>query len=500
MRPMNIRLTAFAGLVSLWMVGCDGGGSDLMGFESTEEALATSQSFLISFTSDSIPGNVDALVAGAGGSIVARYSALGAVLASSGNLSFASVLRATTGVDSVGATKSVLSKLSLPSGKRTPHGKTIAHGRSSGDPLSFRQWNMDQIHAPQAHAISLGKKSVLVGLLDTGVDTTHPDMVGQVDSSASVSCVGGVPNTAITEWGNDIFGHGTHVAGIVAAAKNGVGVVGVAPGVRMAAIKVVDDNGAIFPEAFVCGMDWAASHSFDVLNASFTVDPFFFYCSDEPDQLAIIKLVRRAVLKAASKKVTLVAAAGNNFTDLSSLRSPTGGKCKVLPVQLPRVIGVSAVGFAKRLAWYSDYGAGAVDLTGPGGDDLIPDSAVTDRASSGQVLSSISPNSIFYQAAAGWDGQVQDCSSGPCSTYAYLEGTSQAAPHVVGVAALAISRFGKMSPEALLAVLSLTAKPLPCPVGAYDPGMTGTPATCVGPVLYNSFYGAGEADAFGVVR
>jgi subtilisin family serine protease len=125
---------------------------------------------------------------------------------------------------------------------------------------------------------------------------------------------------------------------------------------------------------------------------------------------------------------------------------------------------------------------------------------VPETTASGQVLSSVPPNSLYYQLAAEWDGQVQDCSSGPCVTYAYLQGTSQAAPHVTGVAALAISRFGKMSPEALLARLSLTAQSLACPPSPYDPGDTGQPATCKGPAFYNNFYGAGEVDALAVSR
>ena len=183
-----------------------------------------------------------------------------------------------------------------------------------------------------------------------------------------------------------------------------------------------------------------------------------------------------------------------------------GSTCKVLPAQLPRVIGVSSVGYTKKLSYFSDYGWGAVDLTGPGGDTLIPDPFVTDSTASGQVLSSVPPNSLYYGWAASWDGQIQDCSSGTCSTYAYIQGTSQAAPHVTGVAALAISRYGRMPPEALLALLSLTAKPLPCPASPYDPGAVlkqqppEQPATCRGPTLYNNFYGAGEIDALAVVR
>src|SRR5258706_4242332 len=111
---------------------------------------------------------------------------------------------------------------------------------------------------------------------------------------------------------------------------------------------------------------------------------------------------------------------------------------------------------------------------------------------SGQVLSSVPPNSLYYAFAADWNGQVQDCSSGTCSTYAYLQGTSQAAPHVTGAAALAISSRGRMSPEALLFLLGSKATNLPCPPSPYDPGMTGQPATCTGTTEHNNFYGAGE--------
>src|SRR5262249_3021568 len=149
----------------------------------------------------------------------------------------------------------------------------------------------------------------------------------------------------------------------------------------------------------------------------------------------------------------------------------TGSNCKVIPVQLPTVIGVSAVGYTKLLSWFSNYGFGAVDVAGPGGDNLVADPLVTDTTASGQVLSSVPADSLYYQFAADWNGQVQDCSSGACSTYAYLQGTSQAAPHVAGVAALAISRYGRMSPDGLRALLSLTATPLPCPPSPYDPGM-----------------------------
>ncbi|HEY4185153.1 MAG TPA: S8 family serine peptidase [Polyangia bacterium] len=474
-------------------------------------ALTSPASFLVSFTSGSIPANVDALIAAAGGTTVARYTSVGALLARSSRSSFAQALRAQAGIDAVGAVTAAVSRIApAPEAHRPAHPRSPHPG--AGDPLSFRQWDMDQIHAPAAHVISNGKKSVIVGVLDSGIDVTHPDLVGQVDATRSASCIGGVPNTQAAIWANDIIGHGTHVSGTIAGLRNGVGIVGVAPGVRLAAVKVAVDDvndpnfGLVLPDAFVCAIDWSIAHGFDLMNASLNIDPFTapiddIFCSDQPDREAIVKIIRRAVLEAGRQKVSLVAATGNFFTDLASLTgTTTGSSCKVLPVQLPRVIGVSTVGFTQKLSFYSNYGFGAVDVTGPGGDSLVPDPLVTDTAAAGQVLSSVPPNSLYYQGAAGYDGQVQDCSSGTCATYAYLQGTSQAAPHVTGVAALIISRFGKLTPEALLVKLSLGATALACPPSPYDPGGTGQPATCTGPAFYNSFYGAGEVDALTAVR
>jgi subtilisin family serine protease len=489
------------------LVGCGVDGSQAEVTSQTTSDLLSTQNYLVSLSGSGDPASI---VTSAGGKIVATYPNVGIVLAS-GTTGFASALRADARVESVGLASTPTSSIRLPKGQHAPNSHSGNPARGD-DPLSNRQWDMKQIHAPEARAISGGSSSVLVGVLDSGVDPTHPDLVGQVKASASASCVGGVATTAGADWANDVFGHGTHVSGIIAGAKNGVGIVGVAPKVKIAAVKVAIDDlnnpnaGLIFADAFVCAIDWAIAHNFDVMNSSLSIDPSTgvvddIFCSDQPDRADVVKLVSRAVRAAAEKKIPLVASTANFFTDLSTLKGQTAGStCKVLPVQVDRVIGVSAVGTTKLLSGYSNYGFGAVDVAGPGGDAALPYGPITDTDASGQVLSSIPPGSLFYDWASGWNGQVQDCSSGTCSTYAYLQGTSQAAPHVTGVAALAISKYGKMSPEALLALLSLTATPLPCPAGAYDPYGTGTPATCQGSKLYNNFYGAGEVDALAISR
>jgi subtilisin family serine protease len=509
----SLLAVAFVGF-SLSSVGCGDASVDSTVDPTTETtgALTSAQSYLVAFTGGAIPSNAGAIVASAGGSIAARYVNVGAVLARSTSPSFGAALRATAGVDVVGAVSAVhsrLSPLSAPAGVHHPMKPPVI----KGDPLSFRQWDMDQIHAPQAHAVSNGSKSVLVGFLDSGVDITHPDLAGQVNAAASASCLGGVPDPSPAIWTNDVFGHGTFTSGTVVAPKNGIGTVGVAPGVKTAMVKVAVDDfndpnvGLVFPDAFVCGIDWAIGHNFDLINASLTIDPFTapeddIFCSDQPDRAAVVQIVRTAILKAAAKKITVIAAAGNFFLDLANLPgSGNGVNCKVLPVGVPKVIGVSGIGITKLLALYSDYGFGSVDVTGPGGDMNIPDPLVTDTTASGQVLGPMPAASFFYTSAAGYAGQVQDCSSGTCATYAYIQGTSAAAPHVAGVAALIESKFGRLSPDVLLAKLSLSATPIACPPNPYDPpNAFGPPATCKGPAFYNNFYGAGEVDALAALR
>jgi subtilisin family serine protease len=345
-----------------------------------------------------------------------------------------------------------------------------------------------------------------VGLFDSGIDVTHPDLAGQVDGDNSATCVGGVADPTAASWQNDFIGHGTFVSGIIAGLKNGIGIVGIAPGVKLSVVKVATDDGMVLPDAMLCALDWAMGHGYDLVNASLTIDPFTgpiddIFCSDQPDRAAIVAIMRKAILAAEAKNISVIAATGNFFTDLASLQGTTpGSTCSVLPVQLPHVIGVSAVGYDRALAPYSNYGFGAVDLTGPGGNYLVPDTSVGDGIETGQVLSSVPPGSYYYQAAADWNGQLQDCAGSTCATYAYLQGTSAATPHVTGVAALVESRYGRLPPDLLLAKLSLSATPIVCPKGPYDPGATGQPATCSGPPFYNNFYGAGEVDALGAVR
>jgi subtilisin family serine protease len=255
---------------------------------------------------------------------------------------------------------------------------------------------MDQIQAPAARAINGGSPSVIVGDLDTGLDYTHPDLAPNVDFTRSVSCVGGVPNPDPAAWMDD-NGHGTHTAGIIAAAKNGIGIVGVAPNVKIAGIKVGDKDGFFYPEAVVCAFMWAGSHGIAVTNNSYFADPWLFNCKNDPEQRAIWKAEQRAIRYAQSQGVTVVAIDHNFADDLAhptrDVTSPDNttpvmrdvtNACIVLPVEIPGVIGVSADGNSRLKSFYSSYGVGVTQVVAPGGDSVLQQTAA---APNGRVLS-----------------------------------------------------------------------------------------------------------------
>ena len=343
---------------------------------------------------------------------------------------------------------------------------------------SSEQWDMDLIKAPAAHEITTGSKSVVVGVLDSGV-ARHPELTSALAPELSAGCLTGKPDPSPTAWLPTTSAHGTHVAGTIAAANDGRGVTGVAPGVRIASVKVVDDDGFIYPEYAVCGFMWAAAQGMTITNNSYFVDPYLFTCQSAQGQQVVYEAVRRAVDYATSRNVLTIAAAGNNAADLSrpgrDSLSPTNGdaqtrpvdpSCVVLPVQLKNVVGVSAVEATKTKSGYSSYGLGAIDVTAPGGDS---------RAPGGCVLSTVP------------------------SGYDYSCGTSMATPHASGVAALIASTHPEADALSLGRMLNAQAETLACP-DDYDLNGTGVQdAFCTGYSEYNSFYGHGLVDALAAV-
>lgn len=186
-------------------------------------------------------------ISAAGGTVVTSYDKIGVVVVHSQNPDFGKTIRKAKGVQSAGATRTspILPQATKDIGVEQP--LTAAEARAASkdavagqDPLEPLQWDLPAIKADKAHKKSLGSSKVTVGVIDTGVDDTHPDLAPNFDRKASVNCVSGAPDTTDGAWrpAAGESDHGTHVAGTIAAAKNGTGVTGVAPGVKVSGIKV----------------------------------------------------------------------------------------------------------------------------------------------------------------------------------------------------------------------------------------------------------------------
>jgi subtilisin family serine protease len=443
-------------------------------------SAGAASTYVVLYQGADVPTDAAQRIADAGGTLVYRYDQIGVAIARSTNSSFVDVIGNDKRVEGASATAGFATQLTEKMTAAGPlPGSTPAPG---DDPLSDFQWDMVQIHAPEARAINGGSPSVVVGDIDTGLDFTHPDLAPNIDFAKSTSCIGGVPNPDPAAWADD-QGHGTHTAGTIAAARNGIGIVGVAPNVKIAAIKAGNADGFFFPEAVICAFMWAGSHHLDVTNNSYFADPWHFNCHNDPEQRAIWKAEQRAIRYAMQQGVTVVASLGNDNQDLSKRNideiSPDNdtpitrevtNACVVVPVEIAGVIGVSANGQQMEKSFYSSYGVGVVQVVAPGGD-------------------------FPFQTEDPFEGLVLSTFPGG---YALSEGTSMASPHVAGVAALAISAHGRMSPGALQALITQTADPVPCPPSPFNPGGF-FPATCQGGPGYNGFHGHGQVNALAVV-
>ncbi|MEV5507348.1 S8 family peptidase [Streptomyces orinoci] len=430
------------------------------------------------------------------GSLVAAYDRIGVLVVHSRNPAFAQSLRAVPGVQSAGATRTApitsaaTDDIGKPEKLKLSKSTALAAARAGSrgsEPLESLQWDLRAIKADQAARINPGSRKVTVGVIDTGVDDTHPDLAPNFSPSQSASCVSGKADTRPGAWrpfdpSRDY--HGTHVAGTIAAARNGTGVAGVAPGVKVSAIKVSSNSAGSFfyAESVVCAFVFAAEHHIAVTNNSYYVDPWMFNCADDPDQKAIADAIGRASAYAQRKGVVNVAAAGNSNFDLAAKELPDNSspndtkplprkidpsRCLDVPAQLPGVVTVSATGVKSLKSYYSNYGRGQIAVAAPGGDNLqIPDAPAKD----GRILSTL-----------------------PGGDWGWLQGTSMASPHVAGVLALLKSTHPKASPQELTWILKAQAKNPGCPVAPAD-------ATCTGTKNINSHFGYGIVDALAAVQ
>jgi lantibiotic leader peptide-processing serine protease len=258
------------------------------------------------------------------------------------------------------------------------------------EPLADLQWDMDMIDATVggSYAVQPGDPQVLVGIIDTGIDSTHPDLDDNVDTELSRNFTTDIPlidgpckaepdRSCSDPATVDEGGHGTHVAGTVAAELNGIGVSGVAPNVTLVNLRAGQDSGFFFLYETLAAYTYAANHGIDVVNMSFFTDPWWANCRDNPldteteqiQQATIIDASNVALDYAYAHGVTLIAAAGNEHTDMDNptydaispdyppgtekVRDNITNDCLIIPTEGHHVLSISALGPSGRKSYYS---------------------------------------------------------------------------------------------------------------------------------------------------
>lgn len=506
---------------------------------------------------------VKGAVARAGGTVTGENTAIGLVTARSDKADFATAVKANPAVVGAARDKVIgtapkverrqadIERLTDAERQRATAGKQPGHGGPADpEPLADLQWDMDMIHAPEAHARQIGDHRTKVGIIDTGIDGTHPDIAPNFDTALSRNFTTDIPlidgpceeepDQSCTDAPNvDEDGHGTHVAGTVASPINGIGIAGVAPGVDLVNLRAGQDSGYFFLGPTVNALTYAGDNGIDVVNMSFYIDPWLYNCTANPadspaeqaEQKTIIEGTQRALRYASRHGVTLVAAEGNGHTDLgkpvfdgTSPDFPPGtehdrnvdNSCLNLPTEGNGVIGVTSVGPSGRKAYYSDYGLEQADVAAPGGDYYDgtwrnPEQLILAPYPKALAIANGDIDPVTGESLTPF--VVADCGTGTCSYYQYLQGTSMASPHAVGVAALIVAEYGHswwhrsfgLSPWVVGWRLATTATEKPCPAGGLqtydlpsaDPSIYN--ATCEGSLQHNGFYGYGVVDAFAAV-
>jgi thermitase len=209
----------------------------------------------------------------------------------------------------------------------------VANASTINDTHFDKQWALTKIQAPDAWQITAGSQDVLIAVLDTGIDMQHEDLADKVVASMNFTSS---PTTA------DLCGHGTHIAGTIAAnANNSLGIAGVVPNCRLINVKVVNDDGICDSSKVAKGIVWAANNGAKVINLSLTFN--------EPD-----KALEDAVNYAWGKGVIIVAAAGND-----------GGSAPSYPACYENCLAVTATNSDDLLIQLAQYGDW-VDVATPG--------------------------------------------------------------------------------------------------------------------------------------
>jgi subtilisin family serine protease len=381
-----------------------------------------------------------------GGEVLQRFEDVGVAVVSLEDDAKAEELRISAELRSV-VPNVELDWLSTPEGFDDLEITTESIGDDEPGYVDF-QWNMLAISAADAWDAGYTGAGVKIAVLDSGIDADHVDLAANINLAESVSFIPGDPSIT------DSCGHGTHVAGIIAAADNQIGVIGVAPKAELVAVRVFNSEGTGDLDWIIQGILYANAIGADVINMSFGsyVQRRGIYDDDGAEIASaaevaeIVGALMRVINYVHNNGSLVVTSAGNESLDT------TGDSGVIhLPSDAGQTLSVSAtgpVGWAEDKdtdldlpAFYTDYGS-AIDVAAPGGNG--DDSA---EGGTGSYYDGIySTHSVLPDGTSRW---------------AWTYGTSQAAAHVAGVAALVIqAHAGAIEPAAIMDILKDTADDL----------------------------------------
>jgi subtilisin family serine protease len=459
----------------------------------------STDSYLILGKGNKLPKDLAGKVKMAGGTLTATATGIGVAVATASGADFQTRASTISGVEAVAPDQMVQwidpTERVREAGEATPRTDIEgARGASLGDDEAFfnAQWAPKAIHAPQAWDAGARGNGVRVAVIDGGLNADHVDLAGSVDVARSKSFVPGfafnqdVPCTPTPPDTTCLtFSHATHVAGIIAARDNQIGTIGVAPGATIIGVKVLHGGTGPFG-AVIQGIVYAATPisqggaGADIINMSLGAS----FERQGRNAAHLANAVSRATTYANQQGVTVIASAGNEATDFDHTNNLIA-----IPAQSTHVLAVSAtgpVGFAlgatnfDRPASYTNFGQSAIDFGAPGGDFVLPGEA---ECSVPRIPMGVLVNFCWVFDMVLSPASLVDQSNVPVNNrYFFSAGTSMAAPHVSGVAALIIERNGgSMNPAQVQATLRASADDL------------GKPGN-------DDFYGRGRVNALSAVQ
>ncbi|MCQ3935540.1 MAG: peptidase S8 and S53 subtilisin kexin sedolisin [Chloroflexi bacterium] len=433
---------------------------------------------------NSLPKGLEAKVRAAGGTIDRYISQIGLVVVSSSDPGFPAKAARIAGISDV--MPNVVLQWVTPIGEVNIEDITLNEEfgnppNSGDDDTRFNlQWGHDAVDAPEAWNEGYRGAGVRVAVLDSGFDLDHPDLAPNINFALSTNFVAG---ETLSYALPDPFSHGSHTAGTIAAADNGFGTIGVAPEAELVLVKVLGDGGSGSFADVISGIVYAADVDADVINMSLgaALEKNGF-CDEEGcvtanEVAALVNAIKRATTYADQQGTTIIASAGNDAIDLDH----TDNLIHV-PSALPKVISISATApigwatdpgniFLDNLASYSNFGQSAIDFGAPGGDFVYPGNELC-------TISGVTRPCWVFDLVFSTGSNLNPA----IASYYWSAGTSMAAPHASGVAAIIIGKNGgDMPPAQVEAALRASADDL------------GKPGN-------DDAYGAGRVNAYNAVR